>query len=261
MYLCLFSVDQPTTSIDHQRNDENNHWFASTRFRQCRFWCDFDRKEQLRIQLRRDHEERLSVVDDGLFKRCILSLLASSSSSLESLSNTSSAGVQSSQSSNLFSSQTRSTPLSSYSRQISSDQSNRFSLTNSASSSKFETVSNSLSSLKTAPAPPLKSTSVTSKMFVLESSDWSNSTLLICFRLDKHEEWHYITAPLIMIPSYHSTPTISSLKVSVRIDLLNGSHSLTLSLSRASLSSSAVSRARLGKCDELISDRTTTFDV
>ncbi|CAF1980187.1 unnamed protein product [Rotaria magnacalcarata] len=77
---------------------------------------------------------------------------SSSSSSLESLSNTSSTGVQSLQSSNLFSSQTRSTSLSSYTRQI-SDTPTRLSTTNSLSSSKLEPVSGSSSSVRSIRTP------------------------------------------------------------------------------------------------------------
>ncbi len=91
--------------------------------------------------------------------------LASSSSSLESLSNTSSGGVHSLQSSNLFSSQTRSTSTSSYTRQISSEHPNRLSLTNSLSSSKFEPIGSTSSSLRTTPIP--QTTSVTSKLLAI----------------------------------------------------------------------------------------------
>jgi hypothetical protein len=94
-----------------------------------------------------------------------LSHLASSSSSLESLSNTSSAGVHSLQSSNLFSSQTRSTSTSSYTRQISSEHPNRLSMTNSLSSSKFEPIGSTSSSLRTTPIP--QTTSVTSKLLAI----------------------------------------------------------------------------------------------
>ncbi|CAF5212708.1 unnamed protein product, partial [Rotaria magnacalcarata] len=76
----------------------------------------------------------------------------SSSSSLESLSNTSSTGVHSLQSSNLFSSQTRSTSLSSYTRQI-SDTPTRLSTTNSLSSSKLEPVSGSSSAVRSIRTP------------------------------------------------------------------------------------------------------------
>ncbi|CAF3748245.1 unnamed protein product [Rotaria magnacalcarata] len=77
---------------------------------------------------------------------------SSSSSSLESLSNTSSTGVHSLQSSNLFSSQTRSTSLSSYTRQI-SDTPTRLSTTNSLSSSKLEPVSGSSSAVRSIRTP------------------------------------------------------------------------------------------------------------
>jgi hypothetical protein len=93
--------------------------------------------------------------------------LASSSSSVESLSNTSSAGVQSAQSSNLFSSQTRSISSSSYTRQISSENPNRLSMTNSLSSSKFEPTASTSSSLRSTPIP--HTPSATSKMFVIYS--------------------------------------------------------------------------------------------
>jgi hypothetical protein len=91
--------------------------------------------------------------------------LASSSSSLESLSNTSSAGVQSLQSSNLFTSQTRSTSTSSYPKPIPSENANRLSMTNSLSSSKFETTGGSSLSIRATPTP--QSSSVTSKLLVL----------------------------------------------------------------------------------------------
>ncbi|CAF0750349.1 unnamed protein product [Rotaria sordida] len=88
---------------------------------------------------------------------------SSSSSSLESLSNTSSTGVQSLPSSNLFSSQTRSTSLSSYTRQASSDNASRLSITNILSlSSKLEPTNSSSLSIKGARTP--QTTNVTSKM-------------------------------------------------------------------------------------------------
>ncbi|CAF3478981.1 unnamed protein product [Rotaria sp. Silwood1] len=86
---------------------------------------------------------------------------SSSSSSLESLS-ASSTGVQSLPSSNLFSSQTRSTSLSSCTRQASSEKSSRLSITNSPSSSKLEPTSSASLSIKAIRTP--QTTSVTSKM-------------------------------------------------------------------------------------------------
>ncbi|UJR28591.1 hypothetical protein I4U23_009824 [Adineta vaga] len=86
---------------------------------------------------------------------------SSSSSSLESLSNTSSAGVHSVQSSNLFSSQARSTS-SSYPRQTSTENANRLSMTNSLSSAKFEPINSASSSLRTTPIP--QTTNVPSKI-------------------------------------------------------------------------------------------------
>jgi hypothetical protein len=99
-----------------------------------------------------------------LFFCCYCYLVASSSSSLESLSNTSSAGVQSVQSSNLFSSQPRSNYSLSYTKQLSSENPNRLSLTSSLSSSKFEPIGGSSSSLRTTPTP--QTTSLPSKMLV-----------------------------------------------------------------------------------------------
>ncbi|CAF4272881.1 unnamed protein product, partial [Rotaria sp. Silwood2] len=85
----------------------------------------------------------------------------SSSSSLESLS-ASSTGVQSLPSSNLFSNQTRSTSLSSYTRQPSSETSSRLSITNSLSTSKLEPAISSSLSVKGARTP--QTTSVLSKI-------------------------------------------------------------------------------------------------
>lgn len=68
-------------------------------------------------------------------------------------------------SSNLFSSQTRSTSLSSYTRQI-SDNSNRMSAANSLSSSKLEPTS-SLSSTVRSVRTPQQSANVTPKPFVI----------------------------------------------------------------------------------------------
>lgn len=87
---------------------------------------------------------------------------ASSSSSLESLSYPLSAGIQSTPSSTLFSSQLRSTSSSSYTKQLSSENPNRLSLTSSLSSSKFEPISGSSSSLRATPTSQI--TSLTSKM-------------------------------------------------------------------------------------------------
>ncbi|CAF2675000.1 unnamed protein product [Rotaria sp. Silwood2] len=86
---------------------------------------------------------------------------SSSSSSLESLS-ASSTGVQSLPSSNLFSNQTRSTSLSSYTRQPSSETSSRLSITNSLSTSKLEPAISSSLSVKGARTP--QTTSVLSKI-------------------------------------------------------------------------------------------------
>ncbi|CAF1184290.1 unnamed protein product [Adineta steineri] len=82
---------------------------------------------------------------------------SSSSSSLESLSNTSSGGIHSIQSSNLFTSQTRSTSASSYIKQMSLENSNRLSITHSLSS-KFEPIGSSTSSLRTTPTPQITNT-------------------------------------------------------------------------------------------------------
>lgn len=77
---------------------------------------------------------------------------SSSSSSLESLSNTSTSGVQSLPTSNVLSNQSRST---SYSKQLSAETSNRLSLTSSLSSSKFDQISSSSSSLRATPTPQI----------------------------------------------------------------------------------------------------------
>ena len=88
-------------------------------------------------------------------------LLASSSSSLESISNPSSIGIQSSPNLDLCNRRTRST-LSSYTRPISNENSNRLS---NLSSSKIESVNNLSSCIKTKRTQEI--TRLTSKMFVI----------------------------------------------------------------------------------------------
>jgi hypothetical protein len=96
---------------------------------------------------------------------CYFFLAAGSSSSLESLSNTST-GIPPVPSPSLFSGQTRSMSPSSYTRQISSENPNRLSMTSSLSSSKFESLpTTTTSSSRSTPIP--QTTNLASKTFVI----------------------------------------------------------------------------------------------